>query len=602
MKKMVRVLPILIGIMLCISTVLFADEPAYVTVTLNGNVVDCASYGQQATIIEDRTLVPLRAIFEALGADIVWDDASRKVISVRGKDMIELAIGSNVLIKNNQQVEVDVPARIMNDRTMVPVRVIAESFGVKVDWDNSTRTVILECDEGTFPKTLDVQSQLKDKHIFGEFFYGMTMQNAWDAIGEGEGEKSVFAFPDERAEIQIFDKDGIYTNEDVRIMGSGNCNLVRLLFADDYLYAVYAFSDYLDYEGASAVRKYVVDCYGEKHETVTIMNDEKYGQTYVWTRGDETIKCRISKIYESSLDPNSKLGDVCGLYITDESVEKLLRGESSKQPAYNDSDESEQENVGNSDKGDITEKEDEEDDVKEPEDDKTSTSNTSNELALATLETYIEACNSFNLTLLSECCIDSFGLDKLGIENVSDVLSYAGITKNQLSETMLKKSYRGNEAYRPLTDAIIDTVFEFVLDASDLLYYTVDGVKSESKDRIVFEITHYTPDISLLGEAFAESFDRALKKAFADGSVSFDMTQEQMMPILSEVAADELREAFEEVLDKETFVASKPEYVTVVEYRSREWLVELDENTCQFIRIVKKGGNEILELFGFEVK
>ena len=150
MKKLLSF--ILVAVMLSVAC--FAADD--VTVKLNGEVVDCAAYGQPATIVEGRTLVPLRAIFEALGATVEWDNATRSVSSTLGDDSITLAVGSTTLIKNGEDITLDVPAQIINDRTMVPARAIAEAYGVGVEWDAATRTVILtqvveeEVADGTF--------------------------------------------------------------------------------------------------------------------------------------------------------------------------------------------------------------------------------------------------------------------------------------------------------------------------------------------------------------------------------------------------------------------------------------------------------------------
>ncbi len=133
----------LIGILLVVVMLTVACFAADITVTLNGETVDCESYGSPATIVEGRTLVPLRAIFEALGASVEWDQATRTVSSTLGEDSISLAVGSTKLIKNGEDVTLDVPAQIINDRTMVPARAIAEAYGVGVEWDAATRTVIL---------------------------------------------------------------------------------------------------------------------------------------------------------------------------------------------------------------------------------------------------------------------------------------------------------------------------------------------------------------------------------------------------------------------------------------------------------------------------
>lgn len=157
MKKLLSVI-LLIAAILTLSV--FADEAKPVTVTLNGETVDCASYGQEATIVEGRTMVPLRAVFEALGASVEWDANTKTVVSKRGNIMIDLVIGEASLHKYQLDddgyiidvaiVPLDVPAQIMNGRTLVPVRAVSESFGVYVEWDGDTRTVILQSEKDSF--------------------------------------------------------------------------------------------------------------------------------------------------------------------------------------------------------------------------------------------------------------------------------------------------------------------------------------------------------------------------------------------------------------------------------------------------------------------
>ena len=101
------------------------------------------SFDQPPIIENGRTLVPLRAIFEALGADVEWEQSTQTVTAVRDDITVTLTIGSNILIKNGEEIELDVPAQLIGGRTLVPVRAVAESFGAEVGWDQSTRTVTI---------------------------------------------------------------------------------------------------------------------------------------------------------------------------------------------------------------------------------------------------------------------------------------------------------------------------------------------------------------------------------------------------------------------------------------------------------------------------
>ncbi len=114
-----------------------------VSVFLDGGRIDFAD--QAPVIVEERTLVPLRAIFEALGAKVEWDDATKTVTATRGQDVIKLTIGDTTLYKNGvAHYELDVPAQIMGEGfTMVPVRAISESFGCQVDWVAALRAVVI---------------------------------------------------------------------------------------------------------------------------------------------------------------------------------------------------------------------------------------------------------------------------------------------------------------------------------------------------------------------------------------------------------------------------------------------------------------------------
>lgn len=111
-----------------------------ITVTLNGEAIE---FDQSPIIVDGRTLVPLRAIFEALGATVDWNGETKTVTSTKDGTTISMTIGKAEMYKNGEVKELNVASQIVGGRTLVPVRAIAESFNVNVDWDGDTRTVIL---------------------------------------------------------------------------------------------------------------------------------------------------------------------------------------------------------------------------------------------------------------------------------------------------------------------------------------------------------------------------------------------------------------------------------------------------------------------------
>ena len=95
-------------------------------------------------IVNNRTLVPMRAIFEAMGAKVEWDNKTRTAIGIKDHAKINLQINNPEASINGKEITLDSPAIIDNDRTLVPVRFIAESLGSNVSWNNKTRTVVIK--------------------------------------------------------------------------------------------------------------------------------------------------------------------------------------------------------------------------------------------------------------------------------------------------------------------------------------------------------------------------------------------------------------------------------------------------------------------------
>lgn len=126
--------------MLTFGTAVFADELPPVTVTVDGEQIQ---FDVQPIMEEDRVLVPMRFIFEALGAEVTWDDALQKATAVKGADTIEISVDQTVMLKNGQEILLDVPARLVNDRTLVPVRAVSEGLDANVEWIEETQQVVI---------------------------------------------------------------------------------------------------------------------------------------------------------------------------------------------------------------------------------------------------------------------------------------------------------------------------------------------------------------------------------------------------------------------------------------------------------------------------
>ena len=128
---------------LCIAVPALAHPP--ITVYVDKQKVAFAD--QAPVIVDDRTLVPMRKIFEAMDADVTWDEPSQTITSTRGSDVVTMTIGQKQVYKNGKVVyTMDVPAQIMQDRTMVPIRAVAVAFDANVAWDGINYVIDITTD------------------------------------------------------------------------------------------------------------------------------------------------------------------------------------------------------------------------------------------------------------------------------------------------------------------------------------------------------------------------------------------------------------------------------------------------------------------------
>ena len=103
-----------------------------------------ASMDVAPVIIDSRTYVPIRFIVDAMGGDVQWEPAEKRVTVIRGSQMIEMRAARKEMTVNGKLIVSDAAPVIRNDRTLVPVRLLSEQFGWKVDWNGQTKEVTLQ--------------------------------------------------------------------------------------------------------------------------------------------------------------------------------------------------------------------------------------------------------------------------------------------------------------------------------------------------------------------------------------------------------------------------------------------------------------------------
>jgi hypothetical protein len=120
-----------------------------IRVLLNGRAIDFG--GVPPVQQSNRVLVPLRGVFEALGASVNYDNASQTILAERGETRVQLTLGSAQAYVNGSLRVLDVPAQARLGRTLVPLRFVSEALGADVQWNDVQRTVLItaQTDLGT---------------------------------------------------------------------------------------------------------------------------------------------------------------------------------------------------------------------------------------------------------------------------------------------------------------------------------------------------------------------------------------------------------------------------------------------------------------------
>ncbi len=115
-------------------TAAFASE---VSVSLNGNIIDFPN--QQPTVVDGRTLIPLRGVFDKMGYSIDWDNDTKTATLEKDGKRISVQIGENKIYIDGSPMEIDVPAQLINGSTMLPMRAITDASGTELLWDNDNK-------------------------------------------------------------------------------------------------------------------------------------------------------------------------------------------------------------------------------------------------------------------------------------------------------------------------------------------------------------------------------------------------------------------------------------------------------------------------------
>lgn len=137
MKRIISLLLAAI-MMFSVNLVTFASDAIYVT--LDGIYVD---FDVKPQIISGRTMVPIRAIFEKMGAMVEWDANTSSAICTKGETVVKMTVNSMDMYVNDQLTKMDISPVVIDGRTLAPARYVAEAFGATVQWNQESKTVVI---------------------------------------------------------------------------------------------------------------------------------------------------------------------------------------------------------------------------------------------------------------------------------------------------------------------------------------------------------------------------------------------------------------------------------------------------------------------------
>lgn len=137
MKKFLSLL-LSVVLILLVNITAFASDTIHVT--LDGSYIE---FDVPPQIINGRTMVPIRAIFEKMGATVEWDENTSSVICTKGDTVVKMTVDSMDMYISNQLTKMDISPLVIDGRTLAPARYVAEAFGANVQWSEKNNTVVI---------------------------------------------------------------------------------------------------------------------------------------------------------------------------------------------------------------------------------------------------------------------------------------------------------------------------------------------------------------------------------------------------------------------------------------------------------------------------
>ena len=289
MKRFLVLLLSLTIILTAFSVPAYAEDE--ISVFVDGNKV---TFDALPFIENGRTLVPIRAIAEAMGAEVRWYDGSRTVEIQTAGWILSFEIGGSEMRGTPiprpssggfHSFPLDVPAKIVNDRTFIPLRAVAEAFGCTVDWDSDTRAVMITSettDKPTYVQSLMSQMPQDKNYIISPLSLKIAMLMA-AAGAEGETKDEILSAFDTTEDANREIKELMSRLESSE---NGEVHLANSIWFNKDYYGIQT-ADFSD-----AYKEIIAEYFKGNAETVTDKNSIEAVNAWV----DEQTKGKIKNL------------------------------------------------------------------------------------------------------------------------------------------------------------------------------------------------------------------------------------------------------------------------------------------------------------------
>jgi hypothetical protein len=123
--------------------------------------------GQQPVMVDNSVLVPLRGVFEQLGAQVLWDQQQQQVTAIKGEKTIRIVIGQRFADVDGRTVQLNTPAQNRMGSTLVPLRFVSEALGAQVQWNPNNMMVMVNSDGSGRAQPLNPGNPVRDRNNNG---------------------------------------------------------------------------------------------------------------------------------------------------------------------------------------------------------------------------------------------------------------------------------------------------------------------------------------------------------------------------------------------------------------------------------------------------